>query len=97
MQVTQSYAQESTAQNDEQGMKFNFSAELSRKPVSINALIKNSLSYARLMLALRQVVKGDWRTPQVDHTAYQEWVQERYIEDYQKKTRFLLDEPIIVY
>jgi hypothetical protein len=62
-------------------MKFNFSAEMSRKPVSINAVIKNSLAYARLMLALREVVKGDWRPAQKDHTAYQEWVAERYLEE----------------
>jgi hypothetical protein len=81
MQVTQSYARPSTAQSDAQGMKFDFSAELSRKPVSIHAMVKESLGYARLMLALRQVVKGDWRTPRKDHTAYQEWVMERYIEE----------------
>ena len=73
MQVTQSYARPSTSQVDSEGMKFNFSAEMSRKPVSINAVIKESLSYARLMLALREVVKGDWRPAQKDHTAYQEW------------------------
>ncbi len=81
MQVTQSYARPSSANSDNQGMKFSFSAEMSRKPVSINALIKNSLHYARLMLALRQVVKGDWRTSQPDHSAYQQWVMERYIEE----------------
>jgi hypothetical protein len=80
MQVTQSYARPSSAQTDSKGTKFNFSAELSRKPVSINAMILNSLGYARLMLALRKIVKGDWRTPPKDHTAYQEWVTERYIE-----------------
>jgi hypothetical protein len=67
MQVTQSYARPSSANADNQGMKFNFSAELSRKPVSVNALIKNSL--------------GDWRTPRKDHTAYQEWVAEKYLEE----------------
>lgn len=81
MQVTQSYARPSTASTDSQGMKFDFSAELSRKPVSIHAMIKESLGYARLMLALRQVVKSDWRPKQKDHTAYQEWVMERYIEE----------------
>lgn len=81
MQVTQSYARPSSTQNDSQGMKFDFSAELSRKPVSLNALIKNSLDYARLMLALRQVVKGDWRPAQKDHSAYQAWVTERYLEE----------------
>jgi len=81
MEVTQAYARPSQASAEADGMKFNFSAEMSRPPVSINALIKNSLSYARLMLALRQVVKGDWRTPQKDNTAYQEWVMERYMEE----------------
>ena len=81
MQVTQSYARPSTASSDAQGLKFDFATELSRKPVSIHAMVKESLGYARLMLALRQVVKGDWRTPQKDHTAYQEWVMERYIEE----------------
>lgn len=81
MQVTQSYARPSSSQADSEGMKFNFSAEMSRKPVSINAVIKESLSYARLMLALREVVKGDWRPVQKDHTAYQEWVMERYLEE----------------
>ncbi len=81
MQVTQSYARPSQSQVDQQGMKFDFAAELSRPPVSINALIKNSLSYARIMLALREVVKGDLSNPQKDHTAYQEWVVERYLEE----------------
>lgn len=81
MQVTQSYARPSRSSTDSQGTKFDFAAELSRNPVSINALVKNSLSYARIMLALHQVVKGDWRSVQKDHTAYQEWVMERYIEE----------------
>ena len=81
MQVTQSYAHPSSSQVDSDGMKFNFSAEMSRNPVSINAEIKHSLSYARLMLALREVVRGDWRPAQKDHTAYQEWVTERYMEE----------------
>ncbi len=80
MQVTQSYARPSSAKTDNKGTKFSFSAEISRNPVSINAMILNSLGYARIMLALRQIVKGDWRTPQKDHTAYQEWVNERYVE-----------------
>ncbi len=81
MQVTQSYARSSTASSDAEGLKFDFAAELSRKPVAIHAMIKESLGYARLMLALREVVKSDWRTPKKDHTAYQEWVMERYIEE----------------
>lgn len=87
MQVTQTYARPSAASADVEGMKFSFSAEMTRKPVSINALIKNSLAYARIMLSLRQVVKGDWRTPQKDHSAYQAWVYERYLEELPEKMK----------
>jgi len=80
MQVTQKYTRPSTAVSDAEGLKFDFATELSRKPVAIHAMVKESLGYARLMLALRQIVSGDWRTPKKDHTAYQEWVMERYIE-----------------
>ncbi|MBC8043824.1 MAG: hypothetical protein IAF08_10320 [Rhizobacter sp.] len=81
MEVSQTYARPSTAVAGADGMKFNFSAELSRPPVRLDALIKNSLGYARVMTALRAVVKSDWRTKQTDHTAYQDWVMERYLED----------------
>ncbi len=81
MQVSQSYATPSSTAIDATGMKFNLSAELSRPPVRLNALIKNSLAYARIMLALRKVVAGDWRLKPKDNSAYQEWVNERYIEE----------------
>ncbi len=81
MQVSQSYATPSSTATDATGMKFNLSAELSRPPVRLNALIKNSLAYARIMLALRKVVAGDWRLKPKDNSAYQEWVNERYIEE----------------
>ncbi len=81
MQVTQSYATPSHATSSTEGMQFNFSPELSRPPVRLDALIKNSLSYARIMLALRQVVIGDWRGKQKDHTAYQAWVTEQYLKE----------------
>ena len=81
MQVTQSYNRPSTAKADKQGMHFDFAAETSRAPVSIHAMILSSLSYARLMLALREVVKGDWRTPQRDYSKYQEWVKQEYLKE----------------
>ncbi|BDD09077.1 hypothetical protein FUAX_15090 [Fulvitalea axinellae] len=81
MQVTQTYHKPSGASSDGQGSKFDFSAECSRKPVSLNALVKDSGAYARVMLALRKVVVGDWRPKQVDHSAYQAWVAERYLEE----------------
>ena len=81
MQVTQSYAQPSSAALTDEGMRLSVAAELSRPPVSLNALVRDSLAYARVMLALYAVVSGDQRTKQKDHTAYQEWVQQRYLEE----------------
>ena len=81
MQITQTYHTPSTTHNDAKGSHFNFSAEQSRGTVSLHAMVNNSLSYARMMLALRKVVKGDWRTPQKDHSAYQAWVQQKYLEE----------------
>ncbi len=81
MQITQQYTRPSFAQQDAKGMGFNFSAESSRPNVSLNALIKNSLGYARVMLALRKVVTNDERTKEKDHTAYQEWVMGEYIKE----------------
>src|SRR5262249_47540142 len=47
----------------------------------LEALIKDSLSYARLMLALYEVVSSDFRTQNKDHSAYQEWALCRYLEE----------------
>ena len=81
MQVTQSYAQPSSAALTSDGMRLSVAAELSRPPVSLNALVRDSLAYARVMLALYSVVSGDQRSQQKDHSAYQEWVQQRYLEE----------------
>jgi len=81
MQVTQSYAKPSSASLTGEGMRLSVAAELSRPPVSLNALVKDSLAYARVMLTLYSVVSGDQRSKQKDHTAYQEWVQQRYMEE----------------
>ena len=66
---------------DADGMKLAVSAELSRPGVRLDARIKNSLGYARVMLALYNVVSSDLRSKQKDHSAYQKWVQERYLEE----------------
>ena len=81
MQITQNYTRPSSSTTDAKGTHFNLSAEQSRGKVSLNAMINNSLSYARLMLMMRRVVVGDWRTPQVDHSKYQEWLQGQYLRE----------------
>ena len=81
MEVTQSYARPSGGVLSSDGMHLDVAAELSRPPVALSALVKDSLAYARVMLALYAVVSGDHRAKPRDHTAYQEWVQQRYLED----------------
>jgi hypothetical protein len=66
---------------DDRGMNLSVSAELSRPGVRLDARIKDSLGYARVMLALYNVVSSDLRSRQKDHSDYQAWVQERYLEE----------------
>ncbi len=81
MEVTQSYARPSSGTLTADGMQLHVAAELSRPPVALSAFVRDSLAYARVMLALYAVVSGDHRAKPKDHTAYQEWVQQRYLED----------------
>src|SRR5689334_7692396 len=81
MEITQSYARPSGATMAPEGMRLEVSTEQSRPGVHLEALVKDSLPYARLMLALYAVVSGDYRNSPKDHTAYQESVQQRYLEE----------------
>lgn len=81
MNVTQSYARPSGATADERGLHLSVAAELSRPGVRLEARIGDSLGYARVMLALYAVVSSDLRSQQKDHSAYQAWVRERYLEE----------------
>ena len=81
MEITQHYARPSSGTMSADGMRLNVSAEQSRPPVHLEALVKDSLAYARLMLALYDVVTGDLRNAPKDHTAYQTWVEQRYLEE----------------
>ncbi len=81
MEFTQRYVRPSAGSLDADRMRLNVSAEQSRPPVHLEAMVKDSLSYARLMLALYEVVTGDLRAKPKDHTAYQSWVQARYLEE----------------
>lgn len=81
MEMTLSYARPSAVSSDASGLKFAMSGETSRPPVSLQAVVGDSLSYARAMLALHNVVTGDLRFSPKDHTAYQQWVQARYWEE----------------
>ncbi len=81
MEITQTYARPSGATLSAEGMHLDVATETSRPPVRLSALVRDSLAYARLMLALYAVVSGDHRARPKDHAAYQEWVQARYLEE----------------
>ncbi|MGC4042354.1 MAG: hypothetical protein QM758_00940 [Armatimonas sp.] len=83
MNVTQAYAKPSSATWDNSGLKMSVSAELHRPGVQLSAQIKDSRAYARVMLALYATVTSDLRRKEKDHTAYQNWVQARYLEELQ--------------
>lgn len=81
MQITQSYARPSAATMRSDGLGFDLATEANRPGVSLEAVVRDSRAYARAMLALYEVVSGDHRFGAKDHTAYQEWVQARYLEE----------------
>ena len=81
MEITQNYARPSSGSMAADGMHLDVPSEQSRPGVHLEAMVKDSLAYARLMLTLYDVVTGDLRNAPKDHTAYQEWVQQRYLEE----------------
>ena len=82
MNIVQTYARQSSASINAKDVHFDIAQELSRENgVSIYAMVNHSLDYARIMLALQQVVVGDWRTPKRDVAAYQEWVNQQYKQE----------------
>src|SRR5437667_1946527 len=81
MQITQSYARRSAATMEQDRLRLDLAAEQSRPPVFLEGMVRDSLSYARVMLALHAVVAGDYRAKTQDHSAYQAWVQQRYLEE----------------
>jgi hypothetical protein len=87
MQLTQSYARPSAGAMLPDGMRLNVSAERSRPPVHLTAMVRDSMAYARLMLALYEVVTGDLRNRPKDHSAYQAWVEQRYLEELGEELR----------
>ena len=82
MEITQTYAKPSQATlSDDGSLRLAVAAELSRPGVVLDAQVKDSLAYARVMLALYEVVSSDLRAKQKDYSAYQTWVQARYLEE----------------
>jgi hypothetical protein len=81
MEFTQSYSHSSSATLAPDGLRLDVATEQRRPPVHLQAMVRESLSYARLMLALYEVVRGDLRSKNKDHSGYQEWVTQRYMEE----------------
>ncbi len=81
MQITQAYTVPSAVTPREGGLAFSLSTEAHRPRVALQAIIKDSRAYARVMLALHEVVSADLRFTAKDHSDYQEWVQARYLEE----------------
>jgi len=81
MEITQNYARPSTATLRDDGLGFEMSTESSRPPVALQAVVRHSLSYARVMLSLYEVVSSNFKFERKDTNAYQAWVQERYLEE----------------
>jgi len=81
MQITQAYTVPSAVTPREGGLAFSLSTEAHRPKVALQAIIKDSRAYARVMLALHEVVSADLRFTAKDHSDYQEWVQARYLEE----------------
>ncbi len=87
MEVTQSYARPSTTTLRGDGLGFEMSTESSRPPVALQASVQHSLSYARVMLSLYEVVSSNFKFERKDTSAYQAWVQERYLEELENSMR----------
>lgn len=79
MEITQSYAAPSTAGPRGDGLGFSLATEAARPGVHLEALVKKSRSYGRVMLALHRVVAGDARFQEADHSGYQAWVRGQYL------------------
>ena len=81
MWISQTYARSTTVQDTGNGLAFSLAAQEGRPAVRLKATILESPSYARAMLALFEVVQGDQRFKQRDHSAYQEWVRAEYLRE----------------
>ena len=89
MEITQSYAAPSSAGPRGDGLGFALSTEAARPGVHLEALVKKSRSYGRVMLALHRVVSGDARFQEADHAGYQEWVRGQHLLELAEEQRQL--------
>jgi hypothetical protein len=81
MFLTQNYTTSSAASLEERGLGFQFATDLGRPPVSLDAKMRSSFEFSQALLALHELVTSDLRRQQRDHSAYQAWVNKRYLEE----------------
>jgi len=55
--------------------------DVGRDPVFLDGEVRESVAFARLMLALGEVVKLDERFQAKDNSAYQDWVAQEYLKE----------------
>ena len=71
----------SVAKSTSQNSDITFGTDVAQSPVFLSADIMPSHSFARLMLALGQVVKMQDNLIERDHSTYQKWVKGEYIKE----------------
>lgn len=81
MEITQSYSSLSSASPRGDGLGFSLQTEAARPGVRLEALVRHSRSYGRVMLALHRVVSQEARFVERDHSAYQQWVRGQYLQE----------------
>jgi hypothetical protein len=91
MLLTQTYAAPSLASLEGGGLGFRLATALNRPPVFLDATVRSSYEFAQAMLALHELVSSDLRPQQRDHSAYQAWVQQRYLEELDVETAAFLE------
>lgn len=84
MQFVQSYAKSSGISHAGGRTLVDFAPDLGRDPTYFRGKILEPVRYRETMCALRDVVVSDLNYQPKDHSAYQAWVQEQYMNDLAK-------------
>jgi len=81
MELSRQYAEPSRAAVSSTGTKFSLATDVDRPGVFLDAKVRNSTEFARAMLVMHKVVCSNLLAGPRDHSAYQEWVQGKYIDE----------------
>lgn len=81
MLFQQTYAKSSGISHTGGQTLIDFSPDLGREPTYFKGKIADPIRYRDAMIALRDVVVSDLNYKPKDHSAYQAWVQEQYMND----------------